>query len=156
MNYQTCPVYDCCGGTIIRDNGMRARCRTCDGRGVVEAPRVPPVTSTCEPMVVTVARGTDVHDYAPAKGSAMPDYERGIREGERRMLRVVFIGAACACVLYWQLGEKYDRKPHYDRELRDMYDFAAHAASETSIAALHALRDLGDEDAPRALGERGR
>lgn len=80
----------------------------------------------------------------------------GTREGERRMLRVVFIGAACACVLYWQLGEKYDRKPHYDRELRDMYDFAAHAASETSIAALHALRDLGDEDASRVLGERGR
>ena len=82
-------------------------------------------------------------------------WDDGIREGERRMLRVVFIGAACACVLYWQLGEKYDRKPHYDRELRDMYDFAAHAASETSIAALHALRDLGDEDASRVLGERG-
>ena len=52
MNYTTCPVYDCCGGTIIRDNGMRAKCRNCSGRGVVEAPRVttthdsPPVMTT--------------------------------------------------------------------------------------------------------------
>ena len=61
MNYQTCPVYDCCGGTIIRDNGMRARCRNCDGRGVVEAPHI---TASREPMAIHGARGTDIHEHA--------------------------------------------------------------------------------------------
>ena len=139
MNYETCPVYDCCGGTIIRDNGMRARCRTCDGRGVVEAPRVPPVTSTREPMVVTVARGTDVHDYAPAKGSAMPDYVHGIREGERRMLWAIAVGA-CWQSHFSLLG--------YTPGRRDQ-------AYAVATYAMRALEDLGDEDASRVLGERG-
>ena len=82
MNYETCPVYDCCNGTIIRDNGMRARCRNCDGRGVVEAPRV---AASREPMVVTVARGTDIHEHADARSEAkrttISDYERGLRRG---------------------------------------------------------------------------
>lgn len=82
MNYETCPVYDCCGGTIIRDNGMRARCRTCDGRGVVEAPRV---TASREPMAIHGARGTDIHEHADARSEAkrttISDYERGLRRG---------------------------------------------------------------------------
>ena len=82
MNYETCPVYDCCGGTIIRDNGMRARCRTCDGRGVVEAPRV---TASREPMAIHGARGTDIHEHAGARSEAkrttISDYERGLRRG---------------------------------------------------------------------------
>ena len=82
MNYTTCPVYDCCGGTIIRDNGMRARCRTCDGRGVVEAPRV---TASREPMAIHGARGTDIHEHADARSEAkrvpMSAYERGLRRG---------------------------------------------------------------------------
>ena len=36
MNYTSCPIDDCCNGTLIADNGMRATCRNCDGRGVVE------------------------------------------------------------------------------------------------------------------------
>lgn len=60
MNYQTCPVYDCCGGTIIRDNGMRARCRNCDGRGVVEAPSVDVRVVSAGPAVVTPALGQHV------------------------------------------------------------------------------------------------
>ena len=129
MNYETCPVYDCCGGTIIRDNGMRAKCRNCDGRGVVEAPRVPPVTSTREPMVVTVARGTDVHDYAPTKGAAMPDYVHGIREGERRMLWAIAVALELDYDRTWQRA--------------------------TQKQVLRALRARGDEDASRVLGERG-
>ena len=34
-NYKTCPVDDCCGGTIIRDSGMRTKCRMCAGSGVI-------------------------------------------------------------------------------------------------------------------------
>jgi len=48
-NYKTCPVDDCCGGTIIRDNGMRRECRYCGGRGVVEAPQaVATQTTACD------------------------------------------------------------------------------------------------------------
>ena len=82
MNYETCPVYDCCGGTIIRDNGMRAKCRNCGGRGVVEAPRV---TASREPMAIHGARGTDIHEHADARSEAkrvpMSAYERGLRRG---------------------------------------------------------------------------
>lgn len=130
MNYQTCSVYDCCGGTIIRDNGMRAKCRTCDGRGVVEAPRV---TASREPMAIHGARGTDVHDYAPAKGAAMPDYVHGIREGERRMLWLVVLGAE------WSHAFRIS--------------IASHA--QTQRTALDVLSASGDEDASRVLGERG-
>lgn len=133
MNYQTCSVYDCCGGTIIRDNGMRAKCRTCDGRGVVEAPRV---TASREPMAIHGARGTDVHDYAPAKGAAMPDYVHGIREGERRAYWLVAIGALCAM----------EQAEHGEM---------MHGLWFTFITVMKALAASGDEDASRVLGERG-
>lgn len=151
MNYTTCPVYDCCGGTIIRDNGMRARCRTCDGRGVVEAPRV---TASREPMAIHGARGTDIHEHAgppivtPAPGQHVivlddltPDEARVItglvramRESRGGLLgpneNFGGIGAAKDCLRVGALGSA-----------------AWHIA--------HALRDLGDEDASRVLGERG-
>lgn len=151
MNYQTCPVYDCCGGTIIRDNGMRARCRTCDGRGVVEAPCVPPVTSTREPMVVTVARGTDAHDYAPAKGAAMPDYVHGIREGERRAYWLVAIGALCAM----EQAEHGESVAGYGTLAGNVAREMMHGLWFTFITVMKAVAASGDEDASRVLGERG-
>ena len=71
MNYTSCPVDDCCNGTLIADNGMRAKCHNCDGRGVVEAPRV--AVTHDGPPVVTPARDAEAIERAA--------YERGLRRG---------------------------------------------------------------------------
>ena len=93
------------------------------------------------------------------------NYRHGIREGERRMLRLVFTGAACAMEIDRNLvavnEERMRAYHHTDMEyagweyLRDKRVGRALANGATALAALHALRDLGDEDASRVLGERG-
>ena len=137
MNYETCPVYDCCGGTIIRDNGMRARCRTCDGRGVVEAPRV---TVTHEgPPVVTPAPGQHVivlDDLTPDEARVITGLVRAMRESRGGLLgpneNFGGIGAAKDCLRVGALGSAAWH--------------IAHAISQ---------RASGDEDASRVLEERG-
>ena len=84
------------------------------------------------------------------------NYRHGIREGERRMLRLVFIGAACAIVIYDAKGEQWCRAARCTFNAgADPWLYAIHVAEDVAGSALRALRDLGDEDASRVLGERG-
>ena len=71
----------------------------------------------------------------------------GIREGERRMLRGIAVGAA------WDL-DRYERWMEQAGR-SDFFRGRADIKRVACEAALRALRDLGDEDASRVLGERG-
>ncbi len=72
-------------------------------------------------------------------------------DGRRETLRLVYIAAACAEVFYDRLAERYAHIRYYDRERRDMYDFAAMSANETADATLRTLANLGDPVAAEML-----
>lgn len=66
-------------------------------------------------------------------------HDDGRAEGRIETLRLVCIAAACAEVFYDRLGDRYANARYYDRERRDLYDFAALSAHENS-AILSPLR----------------
>ena len=151
MNYTTCPVYDCCGGTIIRDNGMRARCRNCDGRGVVEAPRVvthdgPPVVTPAPGQHVIVLDGLALDEVRVITGLVRAMRKHPIDRPER-------IDAS----IELRVAKAYIVDAQDDVEPPVMSDLATQDAASAAWHIAHAISQMasGDEDASRVLGERG-
>lgn len=85
------------------------------------------------------------------------NYRHGIREGERRMLWAIAVGADCDCARCADEADDAWASAHSESAQVDAASSsgAAWGFATTCESALRALAARGDEDAARVLGERG-